>query len=69
MKCLEGFKIAIFRCPDGFLKNGKVLGVREEVAVVEHIDPGLPIGDDFCHKSLFNNLAGRCWRDRHSALF
>ena len=68
MKCLKCWKIVILRGSDGFFKNGEVVGVREEVAVVEHIYPSLPISDDFCNKSLFDNLAGRCRRDRHSAV-
>ena len=68
MKRLKRRKIACPRGPDGIFKNGEVLGVREEVAVVEHINPNLPIGNDFCKKSLFNNLARRCRRDRHAAV-
>ena len=69
MKRLKSWKIAICCGSDGFLKNGEVVSVREEVAVVEHIDPNLPICDYFCSKSFFNHLAGCCWSDGNPTVF
>ncbi len=47
MKAMKCRKITIFSGLNGFLKNREVVGVSEEVAVVEHVDPDLPVGNDF----------------------
>jgi len=44
---------------DGLFKNGKVVGVGKQVAVVEHVDPNFSVRNDLGGKGFLDDLTRR----------
>ena len=39
-----------------YFKTGKIIGVGEEIAMIQHVDPDLPIREDFGGEGILQDL-------------
>ena len=62
-------KIASSDGLDGLFKTGKVVGVRQEIAVIQHVDPDLTIVDHLGRERVFQDLTGRHRGEDDAAVF
>ena len=69
MKLFHRGKIARGDGVYSFFKDRGIVGVREKIAVVEHVNPGLAIGENLCGKRFFEDLPQRDRRDNKPAFF
>ena len=53
MKGGDGRQESLSNCVNSFLKTALIVYMREEISIVKHVDPNLPIGNYFGGKRFF----------------
>jgi hypothetical protein len=65
---LERRVVALGNVRQRRFEGGAVVSVRQQIALVQHIDPKLAVLDDVRRKGLFQDVSGRRWHHPDSGL-